>query len=108
MTDDLTRSLFGDDPDPTPWDPTNTACHYARNKILVIDLIDKKPWRLGWPTLASRNISDVVQMFDQAINRIGSVERIRVGWALGRDGNIAIDIDTPELIDPELQAVLDA
>jgi hypothetical protein len=90
------------------WDPINTACHYARHGLLVISCIRKAPWRVGWYDLGSTRVSDVVQDFEDAIHRAGTTELVWVGWTLGVQGYMALDIDRPDLVDPELQAVLDA
>jgi hypothetical protein len=90
------------------WDPINRACHYARNGLRVISLIGKQAWRTGWYDLGSTNVSDVVQDFEEAIRKAGSPERVWVGWPAGADGYTALDIDAPEKVGPQLQAVLDA
>ena len=108
MIDDYQPGQDVDDAEECAWDPINTACHYARHGLHVIPLIGKAPRGIkGWPDLASTNISDVVQMFEDAIRKAGSAEAVMVGWALGVDGFTALDLDHEDMVGADLAAVLD-
>lgn len=105
---DLQQNENDDEDDEAGWDPITAGAHYARHALHVISLLRKAAWRVGWPELGSTDVSDVVQDVEQAIARAGSPDGVRVGWTLGADGYMALDVDDPTKLGDELRAVLDA
>jgi hypothetical protein len=79
------------------YDPIAEAVRLARAGLSVTPfrLIgrDKKPALGGpWPDTATSKINHVVEDFELAVQRHGA-ENVLVGWAVGKDGYVAIDDD---------------
>lgn len=53
----------------------------------------------GWAVQATTNDADIVQDFTMAIMMWGA-DNVSVAWALGLDGKMALDMDTPEDQEP--------
>lgn len=78
------------------------AAEYARFGLRVFPVLiapgtegDKGPMPgYGWVALASSKLNEVVEDFDRAVQLWGE-DRVGVGWALGLDGYVAIDLDLP-------------
>lgn len=73
------------------------AVPYARFglRIFPVHSDDKSPMPgYGWVELASSTINEVVEDFDRAAQLWGD-DHVSVGWALGLDGYVAIDLDIP-------------
>ena len=86
LVDDIEQSII------------STASAYARVEMRVfpVHAITKEPMPgYGWPQLATTKINEVVEDFDRAIQLWGE-GNVSVGWALGLDGYVAIDIDAAD------------
>lgn len=75
------------------------ACAYARMGLKVFPTRGKvvAPG-VKWTETASSSVSDVVQMFTDAVEALGE-EWLGIGWALGLNGYIALDLDVD--VEPE-------
>ena len=91
----------------------DSAVEYARYGLTIFPVLiddgadgNKGPMPgYGWVALASNKINEVVEDFDRAIQLWGE-DRVGVGWALGLDDFVAIDLDLPHSEWPDWAAAI--
>ena len=81
-------------------DITATACHYARAgmRVFPVRMDDGRkspPPGYLWKARASSNVNEVAQDFTDVVLDFGD-DGVGVGWALGLDGHVALDLDVDD------------
>lgn len=82
----------------TELEPTPAAARFARAGMTVFPVLmpsKQPPPGFRWKLRASADVHDVIEEFTAAETTFG-IDNIGVGWALGLDGYLAVDLDGPE------------